>query len=267
MWGHKYHHGTDDMHPCYLPDGGIAFVSTRCQYGILCNASDLFTTSVLYRMDANGKNIRALSNSSVSEAAPTLLPDGRILYHRWEYNDKASGNVKCLWTMRTDGTSSSEVYGNTLTQPETLIYGRYIPNSANKIVALASSHWGNNALGTIITIDTSKDIRTKKPVTYITKDTDVRQHNGFNFLVDGKWIFDKTGVPGRLFKDPYPISENMFLVSHKPKGFKWDDRAAYDLYLLNGKGETTPLYQNSSISCWHPFPLVPRIVPQIQKVQ
>ncbi len=54
-----YHHGTDDMQPCYLPDGGICFISTRCQYGILCDAPDNFTTTVLYRMDADGGKLRS----------------------------------------------------------------------------------------------------------------------------------------------------------------------------------------------------------------
>ena len=75
-----YHHGTDDMHPCYLPNGDICFISTRCQYGILCDGPDDFSTTVLYRMDRNGKNIRRLTNSSVSEAAPVMLPDGRRLH-------------------------------------------------------------------------------------------------------------------------------------------------------------------------------------------
>ena len=74
----KYHHGTDDMHPCYLPDGGIAFVSTRCQYGILCDPADEFTTTVMFRMDGDGKNMRQLSNSSVSEACPVMLEDGAL---------------------------------------------------------------------------------------------------------------------------------------------------------------------------------------------
>ena len=91
------------MQPCYLPDGGIAFISTRCQYGILCDAPDDFTTTVLYRMDADGRNLRKLSNSSVSEASPVVLPDGRILYTRWEYVDKGAVSVKCLWAMRPDG--------------------------------------------------------------------------------------------------------------------------------------------------------------------
>jgi hypothetical protein len=86
--GPHYHHGTDDMQPCYLPDGGIAFISTRCQFGILCDGADDFSTTVLYRMDGNGRNHRKLTNSSVSEASPVMMPDGRILYTRWEYVDK-----------------------------------------------------------------------------------------------------------------------------------------------------------------------------------
>ena len=117
------------MHPCYLPDGGIVFVTTRCQYGILCNAGDVYTTKVLYRMDGDGGNMRPLSNSPVSEASPAMLPDGRILYHRWEYVDKAAGNLKCLWAMNPDGTGSAEVYGNTITFPETMIYARPIPGA------------------------------------------------------------------------------------------------------------------------------------------
>ena len=50
-----YYHQTDDMHPCYLPDGGIVFTSTRCEYGTLCDAPDHLATAVLYRIDADGK--------------------------------------------------------------------------------------------------------------------------------------------------------------------------------------------------------------------
>ncbi|VGO18079.1 HzsA-related protein [Pontiella sulfatireligans] len=263
LYGSKnYHHGTDDMHPCYLPDGGVAFVSTRVQQGILCNKPDAFTTKVMYRMEADGSNLRKLSNNVVSEAAPVMMPDGRILYHRWEYNDKASGNAKCLWAMHPNGTGSVEIYGNTLTQPDTLIYGRSVPGRANKFLALVSSHTGpNNAIGSVVMIDTEKNIRTREPLSYITKDVDAPDHKGFSFLVDGEWVEDDTGIPGRLFKDPYPVSDKLFIVSHKPKGFKWNDPNAYDLYLLNADGETMPLFQTSEISCWHPLPLVAREKP------
>lgn len=101
---HEYQHHTDDMQPCYLPDGGICFISSRCEFGILCDTRDLFTTTVLYRMDADGKKMQKLSNSSVSEASPSIMNDGRIIYTRWEYVDKGAVSAKCLWAMRPDGT-------------------------------------------------------------------------------------------------------------------------------------------------------------------
>ncbi|VGO18557.1 HzsA-related protein [Pontiella sulfatireligans] len=259
------HLTTDDLHPCYLPDGGFAFVSTRIKSGVLCDQPDRFTTKVLYRMNADGSGIRPLSNSVVSEACPTLMPDGRILYHRWEYNDKSQVKAKCLWAVRPDGTGSVEIYGNTLTVPNTLIYGRTIPGAPHKMVALACTHCcPNNALGSIVVIDSSKDIRSLEPLTYITKDIGARTHNGFDFLVDGEWmISERTGRPGRLFKDPYPISEELFIVSHKPKGYEWSHPNAFDLVLLNEKGEGTPLYQTKDISCWHPYPLIPREKPPV----
>jgi len=71
--GTTYLHHTDDIHPCYLPDGGICFASTRCEYGILCDGADKLTTTVLYRMAGDGSRIEQLSNNSVSESAPSVI--------------------------------------------------------------------------------------------------------------------------------------------------------------------------------------------------
>ena len=49
---------TDDFHPCYLPDGGICFASSRCERGVLCDVADNLSVNVLYRMDADGGNLR-----------------------------------------------------------------------------------------------------------------------------------------------------------------------------------------------------------------
>ena len=124
-----YHNGTDDMHPCYLPDGGIAFVSTRCQASTLCHGGDVFTTPVVYRMDSNGGNLKQLSFGALSEFTPTVLPDGRIMYARWEYVDKGAVSTKCIWAMRPDGTASVEIYGNDISIPTTMIQARAIPNA------------------------------------------------------------------------------------------------------------------------------------------
>ena len=105
--GRIYNHHTDDMHPCYLPDGGICFTSSRCEYGTLCAKPDILTTTVLYRIDGDGGNMEKLTNSAVSEFSPSVMEDGRILYTRWEYVDKGQLGVKCLWAMHPDGGGSA----------------------------------------------------------------------------------------------------------------------------------------------------------------
>jgi len=261
--GGHYHHGTDDMQPCYLPDGGIAFISTRCQYGILCDGPDDFTTTVIYRMDGDGKNLRKLSNSSVSEASPVILPDGRILYTRWEYVDKGAVSVKGLWTMRPDGSGSAEVYGNDLALPPTLIYGRPIPEVANHYVVMGVPHCPQNGVGTVIRLDMNRDIRSREPMTYMTPDVDIKDEGGFAFRKpDGSWVNDGRGR-GRLFKDPYPLSDKLFLVAHKPEGPPWNAANGYGLGLLDDKGCVTSIYQDPAISCWLPYPVKPRPVPPV----
>ncbi len=257
-----YGYGTNDMQPCYLPCGDIMFTSTRCCTSTLCNGGDVFTTTVLHRMDANGQNIRRLSSNPVSEFAPTMMPDGRVLYMRWEYNRKGAGAVKALWAMLPDGTNSSEVYGNDIVDPETMIYGRPIPGTTDKLVFLGCSHWGpNNAVGTVIVLDMNKDTQTRDAMTFITKDIDAKTHGGYTFLVDGKWVNESTGMPGRLFKDPYPLSEKSFLAACKPKGLAWNDPKGYGLVTLDEQGNDTVLYRDEEISCWLPYPLRTRTVP------
>lgn len=260
-----YHHGTDDMHPCYLPDGSIVFASTRCQYGVLCDGGDNFTVKNLYRIDCDGGNMQSLTSSALSEATPAILPDGRILYHRWEYVDKTAGNIKGLWAMNPDGGGSVEIYGNDIAFPETMIYARPIPGAPGKIVMLGTSHCcPNNAMGTVIKIDISDDIRSPESMQFITPDIHALRHNGFHFQgEDGEWIYDENGAAGRLFKDPYPVSENLFLVAHKPKGPTWDSPTDYELSLLDGEGNTKLLFKDESISSWHPYPLKPRQKPPV----
>ena len=259
-----YHHGTDDMQPCYLPDGDIAFISTRCQYGILCDAPDDFTTTIIYRMDKDGKNITALTNSSVSEASPTMLPDGRILYTRWEYVDKGAVSVKCLWAMRPDGTASAEIYANDISLPPTFIQGRPLPNSANKYVVLGTPHCPQNAVGTVIRLDMNRNIRTREPMTYMTPYVDIRAEGGFAFCDDGddNWRRDSKGR-GPLFRDPFPLSDSLFLVSHKLEGPVWTDATAYALYLLDEDGRVDLVHREDDISCFQPVPLRARPVPPV----
>ena len=256
----QYHHGTDDMHPVYLPDGKICFISSRCQYGILCDAPDNFTTTVLYRMDPDGSNIEKLSNSSVSEANPTVMNDGRILYTRWEYVDKGAVSVKCLWAMRPDGTNPVEIYGNTLAVPPTLLLGRPIPGHSNLFSCLGTPHCcPQNGVGTVLKIDISKDSRTREPMIYVTPNTDIRAEMGVFQYIKGEW--KQTGS-GPLYCDPYPLSDKMFLVSHNPTSY-FNDKTAWGLYLLDEFGNHVLIHRDPGISCWQPIPYKSRKTPPV----
>jgi len=279
----EYHHGTDDLDPCYLPDGGIAFISTRCKFGILCDAPDIFTTTNLFRIDALEDAAgtastgttgtasaaaaaysapRPLSYSAVSENAPALLPDGRILYTRWEYVDKGAVSVKCLWAMNPDGSNSSEIYGNDIAFPTTMIFGRPIPNSPHEYVFTGTPHCPQNCVGTVVRIDTTKDVRTTAPMTYITPAVDIRAEGGFHFRDPAnpasKWKHDGRGR-GPLFRETWPLSRTEFLVSHKPAGPVWTAPDAYHLYLLHEGGTVEPVFkQDAGLSAFRPIPLAPR---------
>ncbi|MDP6523269.1 MAG: hypothetical protein QGH15_03515 [Kiritimatiellia bacterium] len=254
-----YYHQTDDMHPCYLPDGGIVFVSSRCEYGTLCDAPDNLSSAIMYRMDGNGKNMRPLSNSAVSEFSPSMMEDGRILYTRWEYVDKGQLGVKCLWAMHPDGSESSEIYGNDIRFPPTFLHGRQIPGKPNLVSFLGTPHFPQSGIGTVILADLTKNIRTREPMKYITPNVDIRQEPGWNQFRNGKWVRDHNGP---LYMDPYPLTENDYLVSHNPDK-KWNDPTAYGLYLINGDGYHGLIHDEPETSCWQPIPLVTRKTPPV----
>ncbi len=256
-----YYHQTDDMQPCYLPDGGIMLVSTRCEYGTLCDSPDVLSTTVMYRMDGDGKNLTKLTNSPVSEFSPAMMSDGRVMYTRWEYVDKGQIGVKCLWAMYPDGSGTVEIYGNNIQLPPTFLHGRQIPEHTNLFVMLGTPHWPQSGIGTVIRIDTKKNIRTREPMTYITPKVDVKQEPGWNHLVNGKWV--KHGN-GPLYMDPYPLSKDTFLVSYNPDK-KWADPTAYGLYKLTEAGEHTKIHTEAETSCWQPYPLRTRKTPPILK--
>ncbi|MEI6644970.1 MAG: NPCBM/NEW2 domain-containing protein [bacterium] len=259
----RYRLGPNDMHPCYLQDGSIMFSSSRSMVSVLCNGGDSFPATTLHRMDADGKNIRKVSFNTLSEFSPAVMPDGRVLYMRWEYNRKGAGEIKCLWSMRPDGSGTAEVYGNQIQDPETMLYGRPIPGT-DKISFLGCSHWGpNNGVGTIIVLDTKVDPASTNAMRFITPDIMAMTHGGFTFLIKGKYVNDSTGRPGRLFKDPYPITENLFIASCKPKGIGWGIANGYHLVLVDAEGKDTLLFQDEGMSCWGAYPVMQRKIPPL----
>lgn len=99
----------DDFEPSYLPDGGIVFVSSRCKRWVNCWTTQVAT---LHRCDADGANLREISSNNEHDNTPWPLPDGRILYTRWEYVDRSQVDYHHLWTANPDGTGQTVFFGN-----------------------------------------------------------------------------------------------------------------------------------------------------------
>ena len=269
-----YRHHTDDFHPCYLPDGGIAFASTRCEHGVLCAQDDSLSVNVLYRVDAAGDEPTRLSRGALSESTPSVMNDGRILYTRWEYVDKGVIAVQSLWAMRPDGSCSTEIYGNQIEEPPVLIHGRAIPGPNHLFVATATMHHPF-AVGPILELDTSRDVRTHGPIHSLTPDTGLSIEGVGGFprgekylhFKNGRWVGDNIGP---LYSEPYPLADpatgagagKYFLVDCNPNK-AWNDAAAYGLYLIDRFGNRVLLHDDPKISCWQPIPLEPRRRPPV----
>jgi hypothetical protein len=99
----------DSYDACYLPDGRIVFCGSACFQGVPCNFSDV---AVLYRMDADGGNVRQLGFEQDHDFNPVVMDDGRVLYLRWEYADLPHAHSRRMFTMNPDGTAQTVYYGS-----------------------------------------------------------------------------------------------------------------------------------------------------------
>ena len=259
----RYGHWSDDMHPCYMPDGGIAFTSTRVERSVLCGGHSL-TVPSLHRVNADGSGLTLLSHGALSEFCPTMMNDGRILYNRWEYVDKGAGAVQSLWTMFPDGSQSEEVYGNNITTPAVLTQARQVPGRNDLVVCLGSGHSPGN-VGAIVLVDLHKDKRTDEAMNVLTPGSLPKGNWGLRQFRNGRWIVD---IYGPWYCDPFPLTDpasasvagKFFLVSRNPAG-EWNDPAGFGLYLLDVFGNRVPIYSDPAISCFQARPLEPRAVP------
>lgn len=248
-----YQFWTDDVHPCYLPDGGIAFASTRAEHGVLCTPAHYLACTNLFRMDANGQGIRPISQGALSEFSPTVMDDGRILYNRWEYVYKGIAAAQPLWTMRPDGSGGEEFYGDNVTNPGVLWQARQVPGHPQLAVCIGCGH-EPLGVGQVLLLNLHKNKRTTEPITNLTPDVKIENLKGIFHLRNGKWRED---FYGPLYADPWPLSDQFFLVACNPHG-RYNDPAGYGLYLLDVFGNRVPIYHDSAIASWQPMLLEPR---------
>ena len=126
----------DDFEPSYLPNGDIVFVSSRCKRWVNCWLTQV---AVLHRCGPNGENLHAISSNNEQDNTPWPLPDGRLLYTRWEYVDRSQVDYHHLWVANPDGTAQMNWYGN-LHPGIVMIDAKPIPGSDKVVASFSPGH-------------------------------------------------------------------------------------------------------------------------------
>ncbi|MBT3198299.1 MAG: hypothetical protein HN350_00115 [Phycisphaerales bacterium] len=244
--------GFADYEGCYLPDGNIMFNSTRCVQTVDCWWTEV---SNLYICDAQGKHMRRVGFDQVHSNYPQVLADGRVIYTRWDYNDRGQLYPQPLYQMNIDGTAQTEYYGNNSWFPTTIAHARGIPGS-DKLIALASGHHSIQA-GALILIDVNKGRQETSGATLVAplvtdkKDRRYRRVDGY------------TGFNGH-FMYPYAINETEYVASYSASQTRRDSMNGYGVYYVRQDAARELLVDDPKISCNQPVFLIPRKVPPIR---
>lgn len=247
--------GIADYEGCYLPDGSIIFNSTRCMQIVDCWLTEV---SNLYRCDNDGSNILRLTFDQVHDNFPTVTWDGRILYTRWEYNDRSQMYPQPLFQMLPDGTAQSAVYGENSWFPTTIIHARAIPGGS-KIMAIATGHHSRQT-GKLILINPALGRQEAEGVTLVAPKRETKSV-----------IIDAYGQDDELFIYPYPIDEESLIVTFKPEGWHHADgkrhenrTTGFGIYWMDLDGNRELLVSRHGMACGRALPLAERPRPPMR---
>jgi len=228
------HSSSHNYNVAWLADGGIAFLSTRGPRGAgaLCFGT---ASGVLFRMDRDGKNPLRLSSNNVDDFTPTTLPDGRILYSRWEYVDRPAIPIQKIWAMHPDGTGLRLFYGNRVLCPASLLEARPVPGTDLAMCTFASHN--GPIRGAVGLVSPNRLDNTQDAMTNLTPQV----HVGPACQGDGN------GVRGP-FSLPKPIDTKRFIVSRD--GWLMLGEIGRGMALLYGAADR--------LGCYNGLPLRPR---------
>ena len=237
--------GHADIEGIYLPDGNIMFNSTRNGSAVDCWFTEV---SNLYLCDREGKYMRRIGFDQVHTSNPTLLDDGRVVYTRWDYNDRGQVWTQPLLQMNIDGTGQTEYYGVNSWFPTTTTHARQIPGTRKIMATIMGHHTPQHGKLAIIDPEAGRDENEGVMlVAPLRKPKNER--------------IDAYGQFGEQFQHPFPLNEKEFLVSYTPLGYYVGHPMEFGIYWMNIDGERELLISDPSVSCNQPVLKAPRKVP------
>ena len=243
--------GYADYEGVYLPNDEIMFNSTRCIQTVDCWWTEV---SNLYKCDKDGKNLHRISFDQVHTNYPQVLEDGRVIYTRWDYNDRGQIYPQPLFQMNIDGTAQTEYYGNNSWWPTTVMHARGIPGT-DKLIALASGHHSRQT-GALIVIDAKKGRQEATGATLVAPLVEDKEDRRYR-RVDGYMGFDGH------YQYPYALNEKEYLASYSDHqtGVSMN---GFSLYYVREDAARELLAHDDKISCNQPVLLMPRKRPALR---
>lgn len=246
----------DDFDPCPLPDGALAFMSTRRGgFGRCHNPWEPLPAYTLHRLEPSGE-VRTLSFHETNQWHPSVLADGRIVYSRWDYVDRSAANFHGLWISNPDGTNPHILFGNYTERINACYQPRAIPGS-RRVAFVAGAHHASVG-GSLVVVDPAR--------TRLDAATGLDCFEAIETLTPEVCFPEAPGWPTSYFHSPWPLAEDFYLVSFSldplpGMGPRVDKDTHTGLYYFDRFGNLEWLYRDEGISAMYPIPLDPRPVP------
>ncbi len=235
----------DDCDPAWMPDGGFVFGSMRAAAGTMCASSlgnvgpEGASHTNIYRCHPDG-TIRRLSYCKDDDCYPYVLNDGRVVYMRWDYQERGVDEIFSLWAVRPDGTGSDGFYRVHI--PDSLIIQslrdpRPVDDSP-LLVATGGSHRSNNE-GLLMLCNPDEGINNPRGMRTVTPNASVISRgcgSEMRPVVEG-------GVPyiGGYVTKPCPLSEKSFLTSY---GFDMPQSCNFWVYYVDVWGNKELIHRD-----------------------
>ena len=241
-----------DIYPVYLPNGQIMFSSTREQKYIQCQRNLMAN---LFVMDGDGGNIHQVGHNTLFEGRGSLMPDGRVLYSRWEYVDKHFSSAYGLWTTHPDGTAQALFYGGLAWQPGAILDGRLIPGSRRVVCIFGSVH--DNEWGAMAVVDPERG--NDGPATVVRSwPADLAGYLQQWNVVGRAHDYDSFRRVPLKYQNPWPLSDKYFLCARSLA----PNNNQMALYVVDIFGNETLAHEEAP-GCFQPVPLAPQTRPPV----
>ncbi|HOP77632.1 MAG TPA: SUMF1/EgtB/PvdO family nonheme iron enzyme [Thermogutta sp.] len=233
--------GVDNFDACYLPDGGIAYASTAAFTAVPC-WHGRERACAIFRMEADGSGVRQLCFDQDLDLHPAVLPNGQIIFSRWDYTGIMHIYLRPLMVMNPDGTQQRAIYGSNSYYPNALYFPRAVPGQASKLVAILSGYHGVNRAGDLVLLDYGRGWHEAKGIVH-------RFMHGRE-PIEPIIRDDLVGPNWPKFLHPYPLSENYVLVSAQ-----LHQKGGWGIYLVDRFDNMIPILVDEQYDFFEPIPI------------